>query len=76
MKRTSRRQKPTPITFSRQVGLVNQTGQGNNQTVNLKLVQQLRLCQANCESLKRELALCQELVAAKDETIRILQGGG
>jgi hypothetical protein len=71
MKQPKRRRKSVPIILSRQVGLINQPGQGNTQTVYLK--QQLQLYMNSCESLKRELALFQALVAAKDETIALLR---
>jgi hypothetical protein len=41
--------------------------------VRLNLVQQLRLYLNSCESLKRELALSQALVAAKEKTIALLR---
>jgi hypothetical protein len=82
MKRIKHRRRPKPLHLaqSTQLGLINQAGQGNTQNVRLKtvrltLVQQLELCLSNCESLKRELALSQALVAAQAETIALLRGG-
>ncbi|MBH8567554.1 hypothetical protein KB206_01565 [Microvirga sp. STS02] len=77
MRRIKHRPKPKHSRISQpiQLGFLNQAGQGNTQTVHLKLVQQLRLCQSSCDSLMRELALSRALVAAKDETIALLRVG-
>jgi transcriptional regulator with XRE-family HTH domain len=62
-----------------QTGDSNQTGNNFKQKVKVtkaptqELAKQLEDCQRDNESLKRELALANALVAAKDETITLLR---
>lgn len=62
-----------------QTGDFNQAGNSNSQKVKIskgqsqELAKQLEDCQRDNESLKRELALANALVAAKDETITLLR---
>jgi transcriptional regulator with XRE-family HTH domain len=62
-----------------QTGDFNQAGNSNSQKIKItkvpaqELAKQLEDCQRDNESLKRELALANALVAAKDETITLLR---
>lgn len=67
------------VSGATQIGDFNQAGNSNSQKIKVskapaqELAYDLAACQRDVESLKRELALANALVASKDETITLLR---